>query len=127
MAFQCKRQVMSSVAMPASLSLNSTDTALAYEAGPDQRAGSMPLKEADAVEIWIARWLRIPLKVLVARYQCDSRRLYEVWWGERFPASRGKAEVLFRDRYPGLADRTSYGYRRIPRGGPDDQQMGLFE
>jgi len=85
------------------------------------------LREADAIEIWIARWLRVPLKVLIGRYHCDSRRLYEVWWGERFAASRAKAEAEFRIRYPGLADRTSYGYRRIPRDRPGDGQLGFFE
>lgn len=91
------------------------------------RNSAAPLREADAVEIWIARWLRVPAKTLVGRYGCDSRRLYEVWWGERFPGSRAKAETEFRARYPGLADRTSYGYRRIPRVVAQDGQMGLFE
>lgn len=85
------------------------------------------ISEADAVEIWIARWLRIPLKTLIARYGCDSRRLYEVWWSERHPASRTRAEAEFRRRYPALADRTSYGYRRIPRVHPTAAQLGLFE
>ena len=91
--------------------------------------GALRFKEADAVEIWIARWLRIPLKTLIARYGCDSRRLYEVWWGERFPASRAKAEAELRRRHPALADRISYGYRRIPRSAPAlaAGQMGLFE
>ncbi len=84
------------------------------------------LTEAEAVEIWIARWLRVPLKALVARYGCHSRRLYEVWWGERFPDSRAKAEEVFRGRYPGLTDRTSYGYRRIPRAAARKDQMSLF-
>ena len=30
-----------------------------------------PLTEADAVDIWIARWLRIRRKDLVNRYGCD--------------------------------------------------------
>ncbi len=100
---------------------------IAADTDANDRAEPHKLKEADAVEIWIARWLRVPLKALVTRYGCDSRRLYEVWWGERFPASRAKAEAEFRARYPGLADRTSYGYRRIPRAVPADGQMGLFE
>ena len=76
------------------------------------------LTEADAVEIWIARWLRIRRKDLIARYRCDSSRLYEIWWGKRFPASREKAAKLFRERHPGLVERTSFGYRRIPRKVP---------
>lgn len=115
----------STTAMP---SLVDTDLLTAMVAGPTTaNHAATRLKEADAVEIWIARWLRVPLKTLVGRYNCDSRRLYEIWWGERFPGSRTKAEDLFRMRYPGLADRTSYGYRRIPRDRPGEGQMGLFE
>jgi hypothetical protein len=33
------------------------------------------LSEADAIDIWIARWLRIRRKDLIARYGCDPRRL----------------------------------------------------
>ncbi len=73
------------------------------------------LTEADAVEIWIARWLRIRRKDLVAKYGCDSRRLYEIWWGDRYPHAKDKARELFKERYPGLVDRTTFGYRRIPR------------
>lgn len=72
------------------------------------------LTEADAIDIWIARWLRIRPRALAERYRCDPRRLYEIWWGDRFPASRALAERCFRERYPGLAERTSFGYRRIP-------------
>ncbi len=81
---------------------------------PHKRANLRDMTEAEAIEIWIARWLRIRPKDLVARYGCDSRRLYEVWWSERFPAARGKAEAIFRERYPGLVGQTSFGYRRIP-------------
>jgi len=88
------------------------------------------LSEGDAIEIWIARWLRVRPRALVARYRCDSRRLYEVWWGERFPASRAKAEAIFRQRYPGLVERTSFGYRRIPVVAPEAEerrQLSLFD
>lgn len=87
------------------------------------------LTEADAVEIWIARWLRIRPKHLRARYGCDSRRLYEIWWGERFPGSRAKAERLFRERYPGFVERTGFGYRRIPRvaAAEERRQLSLFD
>jgi hypothetical protein len=84
------------------------------------------LTEADAIDIWIARWLRIRRKDLVARYGCDPRRLYEIWWGERFPASREKAMQLFLERHPGLADRVHFGYRRIPRKAALDGQLELF-
>lgn len=88
-----------------------------------------PLTETDAIEIWIARWLRIRRKDLIARYGCDSRRLYEIWWGDRFPQAKDKARELFAERYPGLVDRTTFGYRRIPRNParPDpDEQGDLF-
>jgi hypothetical protein len=84
-------------------------------AGADVASEPRPLCEADAIEIWIARWLRIRRKELVARYGCDPRRLYEIWWGEKFPRSKEKAAAVFRARYPGLVERTAFGYRRIPR------------
>jgi hypothetical protein len=91
--------------------------------GPPRR-----LTESDAVDIWIARWLRIRRKDLLIRYGCDPRRLYEVWEGTRFPGSRDKALELFRERYPALVDRIDYGrHRRIPRGVPADLQPSLFE
>lgn len=83
------------------------------------------LCEADAIDIWIARWLRVRRKDLVRRYGCDSRRLYEIWWGERFPASREKAMQLFQARYPRLTDRTHFGYRRIPRLAGNEGQLEL--
>ena len=91
-------------------------------------AGHRGLSEKDAIEIWIARWLRIPRKVLLARFACDSARLYEVWWGQRFPGSRARAAEEFRWRYPELADRTVFGYRRIPRNAPTEpgRQPDLF-
>ena len=85
------------------------------------------LTEKDAIDIWIARWLRVRQKDLLVRYRCDSRRLYEVWWGERFPASRDKAMQQFRAVHPNLADRTVFGYRRIPRSSPNQHQADLFE
>jgi hypothetical protein len=86
------------------------------------------LAEADAVDIWIARWLRVRRKELVARYGCDPRRLYEIWEEKRFAGSRDKARALFAERYPGLVDRIDYGlHRRIPRGVPEELQPGLFD
>lgn len=87
-----------------------------------------PLTEADAVDIWIARWLRTRPKDLVARYGCDNRRLYDIWWGHAFPASRARAEKVFVERYPEAVERTSFGYRRIPLGkAQDPRQPGLFD
>jgi hypothetical protein len=90
--------------------------------------GRRPLGEADAVDIWIARWLRIRRKDLLARYGCDPRRLYEIWEEMRFAGSREKARVLFAERYPGLVDRVDFGrHRTIPRKPPPDLQPGLFD
>jgi hypothetical protein len=91
---------------------------------PTQR----PLTQADAVDIWIARWLRIRRKDLLARYRCDPRRLYEIWEEKRFPGSRAKALAVFNERHPGLADRIDFGlHRRIPRAIPPELQPGLFD
>ncbi|MDX2156968.1 MAG: hypothetical protein SFW09_10725 [Hyphomicrobiaceae bacterium] len=93
------------------------------------QAAPRPLTEAEAIEIWIARWLRIRPKSLVARYGCDPRRLYEIWWGERFPGARVKAETAFRERYPGRVERTGFGYKRIPRVAETEKrrQLNLFD
>ena len=86
------------------------------------------LAEADAVDIWIARWLRVRRKDLVVRYGCDPRRLYEIWEERRFPGSRDKARALFAERYPSLVDRTDYGlHRPIHRRVPKELQPGLFD
>jgi len=85
------------------------------------------LSEVDAVDIWIARWLKVRRKDLVLRYGCDPRRLYEIWEGAKFPSARAKAMELFLERYPSLAERIDYGlHRRIPRGAHPDQ-LALFE
>lgn len=86
------------------------------------------LSEADAIDIWIARWLRIRRKDLIARYACDPRRLYEIWEENRFAGSRAKALEVFRERHPTLLDRVDCGpHRRIPRGVPPELQPGLFD
>ena len=91
-------------------------------------AAKRPLAEADAVDIWIARWLRIRRKELLARYGCDPRRLYEIWEEKRFVGSRDKARAIFIERYPGLVDRIDYGrHRTIPRKPPAELQLGLFD
>ena len=87
-----------------------------------------PLTEQDAIDIWIARWLRLRTKDILSRYGCDPRRLYEIWEQQRFLASRDKALAAFRERHPELADRVDFGpHRRIPRRPPPDLQLSLFE
>ena len=86
------------------------------------------LSEADAIDIWIARWLRIRRKDLIARYACDPRRLYEIWEEKRFAGSRDKALELFRERHPTLLDRIDCGpHRRVPRAIPADLQPTFFD
>lgn len=86
-----------------------------------------PLTEADAVDIWIARWLRVRPRDLVRRYGCDPRRLYEIWQEDRFPGSRSKALDLFLARYPALAARIDPGpHVRVPKAVHPDQ-LGLFD
>jgi hypothetical protein len=90
--------------------------------------GKRLLVETDAVDIWIARWLRVRRKELLARYGCDPRRLYEIWEEKRFAGSRDKAQALFAERYPGLVNRIDYGrHRTIPRKPPAELQPGLFD
>jgi hypothetical protein len=87
------------------------------------------LTEADAIDIWIARWLRIRRKDLIDRYGCDPRRLYEIWEGKRFATSRQKALALLAQQHPGSAGRVDFGlHRRIPRAAPTqaDGQLDLF-
>jgi hypothetical protein len=86
------------------------------------------LTEADAIDIWIARWLRIRRKDLIDRYGCDPRRLYEIWEGKRFAGSREQALALFAEQHPGLAERIDFGlHRRIPRSAPVEGQLELFD
>jgi hypothetical protein len=98
---------------------------------PKLAAFAMPprrLTEKDAVDIWIARWLGVRMKDLVQRYGCDPRRLYEIWWEERFIGSRQKARDAFAERHPALTDRVDFSRRqRFARPGPAASQLTLFE
>lgn len=101
--------------------------ALAFRDPPPPAPERRPLTEADAVDIWIARWLRIRRRDLVLRYACDPRRLYEIWESVRFPGARAKALELFSARYPFLLDRVDFGpHRRVARTAHPDQ-LQLFE
>ena len=80
------------------------------------------------MDIWIARWLRIRRKVLIDRYGCDPRRLYEIWEGTRFSGSREKALARFAEQHPGLAHRIDFGlHNRIPRSPKMEGQLELFD
>lgn len=91
------------------------------------RSEPKSLTEADAVDIWIARWLRIRWRDLCQRYDCDPRRLYEIWDGSRFPAAQDKARTLFAERHPGIVDRIDFGrHQRLSRDVHPDQ-LGFFD
>ncbi|MEO1544738.1 MAG: hypothetical protein AAFR75_12075 [Pseudomonadota bacterium] len=87
------------------------------------------LTEVDAVEVWISRWLRHRRADIVRRFGCDPRRVYEIWEGKRYPASRERALSEFKSRYPELLDRVDFGnHRRIPRlTSNDPAQLALFD
>ena len=100
--------------------------AVSHALSPQAEARS-PLTEDQAVEIWIARWLRVRRVDLVRRYGCDARRLYEIWQEDRFAGSRDKALEAFAARFPSLVDRIDAGpHVRISRT-PHPDQLHLFE
>ena len=102
--------------------------ATAFLDSPPPALARRPLTEADAVDIWIQRWLRIRRTDIVARYGCDPRRIYEIWEGTRFPASRERALKVFAERYPGLAEQTDFGcHKRIALRAHDPDQLSLFD
>ena len=86
------------------------------------------ITETDAVDIWIARWLRVRRVEIMRRYAFDPRRLYEIWEGRRFPEARERAKRLFEERYPELVDRTDFGkHSVIPRSNHAPGQHSLFD
>ena len=91
-------------------------------------AGPSRLTATDAVDIWIARWLRMRRKDILVRYKCDPRRIYEIWEETRFPGSRARALEIFRERYPTLLDRIDQGpHKRIASRTAHPDQLGLFD
>ncbi len=85
------------------------------------------LTELDAVNIWIARWLRVRRKDLMARYDCDPRRIYEVWSEAKFRGSKAKAWAIFTASYPHLVDRVDTGSHRTLSRGLGEGQLSLFK
>ncbi len=87
------------------------------------------LSEKDAIDIWIARWLRVRPKDILARYDCDARRIYEVWEGRRYPKAREAALEVFKRTYPELVGQTDFSFHRrlSTRARPDpERQPDLF-
>jgi hypothetical protein len=100
--------------------------AIAFLSDPPPMIARRPLTEADAIDIWIARFLRVRPKELVRRYACDPRRLYEIWEEARFPGTRAKALALLSERYPGAVGRFDPGPHRRVSSEIDPRQMTLF-
>jgi len=115
--------------VPASQLFQSTSSLPAATATRRDGTTSRPLSEAEAVEVWIARWLRHRRSDIVRRLGCDPRRIYEIWEGRRFPASRERAIKAFKARYPELVDRVDFGnHRRIGRlTSQHPDQLSLFD
>lgn len=88
---------------------------------------SRKLSESDAIDVWIARWLRIRQKDIRARYDCDPRRLYEIWNGTKFPGSREKALKIFSKAYPQLLDRIDFGHHQTVSYASPENQLVLFD
>jgi hypothetical protein len=85
------------------------------------------LTEIDAIDIWIARWLRVRRSDLVRRYGCDPRRLYEIWEGKRFPMAQTKARAAFCLRYPGIIDRIDFGHHQRCAREVHPDQLAFFD
>ncbi len=102
--------------------------AFAFVSSPPPAVTHAPLTECDAIDIWIARWLRVRRKDLIQRYCCDPRRIYEIWEETRFPGSRATALEVFSARFPTLCDRVDLGpHRRIPLRTQHPDQLALFD
>lgn len=84
------------------------------------------LTEADAVRIWIARARRLKIRDIATEMGCDTRRLYEIWTGARFPAAREKAIAELRETAPALAESIRLlPHLTISRAVPESQ-LDLF-
>lgn len=101
--------------------------AVVFLKSPPQPVARRPLTEDDAVDIWIARWLKVGPKELTRRYACDPRRLYEIWEGRKFPAAKDLAWKRFEKRFPGLVGRTDFGSHRTISSKAGPGQLSLFE
>jgi hypothetical protein len=84
--------------------------------------------EEQAIEIWLARWLKVPRRELLARYGCDPRRIYEIWEGRRFIGSREKALKRLAELHWDLASSLDTSlHRRFPKSGAAPSQLALFD
>jgi len=97
------------------------------EVAPPAFNTARALTEKDAIDIWIARWLRVRRKDLLERYRCDPRRIYEIWEGTRFPRAREIALAEFSTRYPQLVGHVDASrHRRLPLKTRSPDQLNLF-
>lgn len=95
---------------------------------PPPSVARRALTEADAIDIWLARWMRVRRRDLLQRYGCDPRRLYEIWEGVRFPASRAKALDVLSEKFPSVLENVDLGcHRRVPTRSIHPDQLSLFD
>jgi hypothetical protein len=95
---------------------------------PPPAVSRRALTERDAIDIWIARWMRVRRRDLIQRYGCDPRRLYEIWEGTRFPGSREKALEIVAETYPSVLERIDLGrHRRVPSRSAHPDQLSFLE
>lgn len=88
--------------------------------------------EDQAIEIWIAKWLGVPVQKLIQKYDgCNNWRFYEVFQEDQNAGSRQKAERIFFEMYPdkiGKVDTTAHVPKRkmVPIRKKDVAQGDLF-
>ena len=91
----------------------------------------MSFTRKQALEIWHARWLKIPIKSLVPQYAADPRRFYEVWEEQVHPGTRMEAFADFQAKYPSTARNVSpdphVPTRHVVTRETDKNQLGLFD
>lgn len=101
---------------------------VAFPDQPPTAVACRALTERDAIDIWIARWIRVRRRDLILRYGCDPRRLYEIWEGTRFPRSREKALEIVSEKFPSVLERVDLGrHRRVNSRSAHPDQLSFFE
>ena len=80
----------------------------------------------NSVMYWVGRELGLKQRRIEAKFDVDPRRLFEVWSGERYPASRDHAIRIFNLLFPKRPPKYGFEfhvprYRRVNR-----KQLDLF-
>ena len=87
--------------------------------------------DAEAIEIWIARWNKTKVQDLIAKYKKNTFRFYEVWKEEVNPGTRLKAFEQLKRENPKLASQTNPKphiptRKVVPNNLFDSKQLSLF-